>query len=86
MDERKIKRLLVMLVMAIIVIMFFKYLLTRAVTNLGNAAMAKKHAVAVQHAPAPASDIQEVGTPDISAASAAEDSGTAASSVESTAY
>ena len=86
MNEHKIKRVAVMLIMAIVVIMFFKYLLTRAVTNLGNAVEAKKHSAIVQQATMPANGIPVAETPDVSAGSAAKDSGVAVSSVESTAY
>jgi hypothetical protein len=56
MDERKLKRLAVILLVAIIAIIIAKYLLTRAVTNVGNAALEKKRATAVQQAPEPASE------------------------------
>ena len=56
MDERRIKRLVVMLIMAIVIIMLAKYMLTKAVTNVGNAVMEKKRAAAVQEAPVPLSE------------------------------
>ena len=56
MDERKLKRLAILTLLAIVVIMIAKYLLTQAVTNLGNATLEKKHAAAVQQVPEPASE------------------------------
>jgi hypothetical protein len=63
MDDRRLKRLVAMTVMAIIFIMFFKYVLTRAITNVGNAALAKRHATAVQAAPVPAPIVPAVSGP-----------------------
>lgn len=85
MDERKIKRLLVMLVMAIIIIMIAKYLLTTAVTNLGNAALEKQRAGVVQPTRPPSTDAPSAIEPEPPAASAVVDEGTAASAVEPTA-
>lgn len=53
MDERKIKRLLITLGVAIVAIMIAKSLMLRAATNLGNAAAEKKRSVAIQPASAP---------------------------------
>jgi hypothetical protein len=44
MDERAIKRLLIMLVASIIAIWLIKVMLTKSYTNLNNAAAAKKQA------------------------------------------
>jgi hypothetical protein len=74
MDERKIKRLIVILVMAIAVIMLFKFLLTKAVTNLGNAAMQKKHAAVLQTTK-PATDVPTNSVSGVEAASSIEDAG-----------
>ena len=52
MDERKLKRLAVMLLAAIVVIMIAKYLLTQTITSLGAAAREKKRAIAERQAPA----------------------------------
>ncbi|BCK86276.1 hypothetical protein MIZ01_0030 [Sideroxyarcus emersonii] len=52
MDERKIKRLAVMLLVAIVVIMIAKYLLTQTITSLGTASREKKRAVAERQVPA----------------------------------
>lgn len=82
MDERKIKRLLVMLVMAIVIIMLAKYLLTKAVTNLGNAAREKKRGAFVQREPAPPADAASVVVPESPAAGTVGDEGSAASAVE----
>ena len=51
MDERKLIRLAVILLVAIAVIIMAKYLLTKAVTNLGNAALEKKRAAVMQQVP-----------------------------------
>ena len=56
MDERKLKRLAVILLLAIVAIIIAKYMLTRAVTNVGNATLEKKRATAVQQVPEPASE------------------------------
>jgi hypothetical protein len=78
MDERKIKRLAAILVMAIIAIMFFKFLLTRAVTNLGNAAMEKKHAAMLSQATVPASGVPAISESGVEAASPVLDTSAAA--------
>ena len=80
MDERKIKRLAAILVMAIVAIMFFKFLLTRAVTNLGNAAMEKKHAAMLSQASLPASDVPVASVSSVEAASSVDDAGVLAAS------
>jgi len=51
MDERRLIRLAVILLVAIAIIIIVKYLLTEAVTNLGNAALEKKRAAAMRQAP-----------------------------------
>ena len=53
MDEPKIKRLLITLAVAIVIIMVAKSLMLKAATHLGNAATEKKRSVAMQPAPAP---------------------------------
>ncbi len=85
MNERSIKRLLLTLVMAIIVIMIAKFLMIKAATNLGNAANEKKQSAASQQAPAPATDTPVSEANDLQAASAIPEAGLAASSVEATA-
>ncbi len=56
MDERKLKRLAIITLTAIVLIMIAKYLLTEAVTTLGNAAQEKKRAAAMQAASAPVAE------------------------------
>ncbi len=51
MDERKIKRLLITLAMAVAIIMVSKFLMIKAATNLGNAAQEKKRSATVQQGP-----------------------------------
>ncbi len=82
MDERKIKRLVILLAMAIIVIFIAKFLLTKAVTNLGNAASTKKPPVVVQPVPEPASEVPFVEPLSEAPASAVEDASAPASAVE----
>jgi hypothetical protein len=58
MDERKIKRLLISLGVAIVLILIAKSLMIEAATNLG-AAAEKKRSAAVQQVPASAPEIAE---------------------------
>lgn len=51
MNERRLIRLALILLVAIAVIIMAKYLLTEAVTNLGSAALEKKRAAVMQRAP-----------------------------------
>lgn len=74
MDERKIKRLAVMLLVAMVIIMLAKYLLTQTITSLGTASREKKRAVAEQQAPAP--EPAAAGTADLVPASATAASNT----------
>lgn len=63
MDERALKRLLLILVVSIIVIMLAKLMLTKTLTNLNRAAVEKKQNAARQRTPSadlvPASEIFE---------------------------
>ena len=81
MDERAIKRLLITLGVAIVIIMVAKYMLTKAVTNVGKVAMEKKQA-AVQQAPTPPADVPASELIGTNAASAVIDTGSAASAAE----
>jgi hypothetical protein len=60
MDERAIKRLLVILAVSIIAIFLFKAMMIKSIGNLGKAAAEKKHAAAMppvaQQEATPASD------------------------------
>ncbi len=80
MDESKIKRLLITLAVAIVIIMVAKSLMLKAATHLGNAATEKKRSVATQAASAP--DAAEPVAPQ--AVSSTEQTEVAASSVEAT--
>lgn len=55
MDERAIKRLLVIVAISIIAIVLFKTMMTKTIVNLNKAAAEKKQ-VAAQQAATPASD------------------------------
>ena len=72
MDERKLIRMAVILLVAIAVIIMAKYLLTEAVTNLGNAALEKKRAALMRQAPEAASPVATVPLPEPVPASAVE--------------
>ncbi len=82
MDERKIKRLLITLAMAVAVIMVSKFLMIKAATNLGKAAQEKKRPAAVQQGPAPVTETLPPLSPE-SGASSVEDTA-AVSSVDTT--
>ncbi len=56
MDERKIKRLLITLAIAVVIIMVSKFLMIKAATNLGKAAQEKKRPAAMQQGPAPVTE------------------------------
>jgi hypothetical protein len=64
MDERAIKRLLVILAVSIIALFLFKAMMIKSIGNLGKAAAEKKHAAAVppvaQPEAPPASDTANV--------------------------
>lgn len=51
MNERRLIRLALILLVAIAVVIVAKYMLTEAVTNLGNAALEKQRAAGMQRAP-----------------------------------
>jgi hypothetical protein len=64
MDERALKRLLLILVASIIVIMLAKFMLSKTLTNLNKAAVEKKQTAARQQTPpqadrVPASELSE---------------------------
>ncbi len=82
MDERKIKRLLITLAVAITVIMVAKFMMMKAATSLGNAAKERKRSVAAQRAPAPISDASPVPLPESGAAAPPEDVTAPTSSVD----
>lgn len=68
MEERTIKRLLILVAACIIAIMFFKMVLTRSYTALNKAAAEKKQAATVrpaepQPAPTPISAVEVIDTP-----------------------
>lgn len=73
MDERAIKRLLVMVALSLIAIWIFKSMMSKTIVNLNRAAVEKKQAVvpAPQQEISPASDVAIIETP---AASAVEQS------------
>lgn len=79
MDERAIKRLLVIVALSILAIFIFRSMMLKTVTNLNHVAAAKKQAAvpapALQEAIVPASEVASV----IEAASAPEDAATLAS-------
>lgn len=75
MDERKIKRLVVLLAMALIVIFVAKFMLTKTLSRLNQAAAEKKSAVVVQ----PASVV--AAPDDVAAASAVEEASEPVSAV-----
>ncbi len=81
MDERKIKRLLISLAVAIALIMVAKHYMLEAAATLGNAAAEKKRAAVVQTAPVSAPEAaapveiqpaSEVAQSEVVAASAVE--------------
>ncbi len=78
MDERKIKRLLISLAVAIALILVAKHFMLEAATTLGNAAAEKKRAAATQtplaSAPEPVEVLpaSEVAQSEVVAASAVE--------------
>ncbi len=83
MDERKIKRLLITLAMAVAIIMVSKFLMIKAATNLGKAAQEKKRPGAVQQGPAPVTATLPLISPE-SGASTVEETAAVSSSVDTT--
>jgi hypothetical protein len=81
MDERKIKRLLISLAMAIVVILIAKSLMLKAASNLG-AAAEKKRSAAIQQVPASAPETTE--SLELLPASEVVQTETAASAAEAT--
>lgn len=71
MDERKLKRLAVITLMAIVVVMIAKYMLTRTINTLNAAALEKKHAAVVQQPPGTASESAGTSEPEAVPESAA---------------
>jgi hypothetical protein len=86
MDERTIKRLLITVGVAIAIILIAKFMLTKAITHVGQATLEKKQAAAAQQASAPAAEPAVVDVPDSVAASAVSENPAAASSVETTGH
>ncbi len=80
MDKRQIKRLVIIILVSIGIIMLAKYMLTKTITNVNNAAVVKKQAVVVP----PPVEIDSSEIPETAAASA-DAGGVAGSGVEGTA-
>jgi hypothetical protein len=81
MDERRLIRLAVILLVAIAIIIIAKYLLTEAVTNLGHAALEKKRTAVMQQAPEAAKPVATEPLPEPVPASAVEVTSDVASAV-----
>ncbi|OIR10403.1 hypothetical protein GALL_77150 [mine drainage metagenome] len=81
MNERRLIRLALILLVAIAVVIVAKYLLTEAVTNLGNAALEKKRAAVMQRAPEAARAVETEPLPEPVPASAIEVASDVASAV-----
>jgi Sec-independent protein translocase protein TatA len=81
MNERRLIRLALILLVTIAVIIMAKYLLTEAMTNLGNAALEKKRAAMMQRTPEAAKPIATEPVPERVPASSVEVTSDVASAV-----
>ncbi len=81
MNERRLIRLVLILLVVIAVIIMAKYLLTEAVTNLGNAALEKKRTAVMQRGPEAARPVAIESSPEPVPASAVEVTSDVASAV-----
>jgi hypothetical protein len=77
MDERQIKRLLITLGVAIIIIMLAKYMLTKTYTNLNKVVVEKEKSTTIQQAPKPAHELQEVERVPVTSSSSVEEADSA---------